>query len=671
MKIVEFVLLSAFASLCICSTYAAEVVPQKRLVQKIRALENNETVRFRISDFANAGIEGVKSDNLSAVVSKMKKIATTKNNETKRRDYRYDFNRSKAIRCPVEIVGGEFLLSCTSIPKNATAFLKIGLKSTLLGGYFPPSVTFYDELGNKTVHTFEAATNGIRYANLSSLRLSSYEKIRIVSKRIIVPDQNATLYLFNPPKLEGKRILIVAPHPDDAEIAAFGLYSTYAKESYIVTVTAGEAGADEIYTELTRDKDAAHILKGRHRAMDSIAVPMYGKVSPEHTIQLGYFDTRLSWMYRNMDASVTGRYKGEEKTEIFRRYNRSSIAKHLIRGNDWHSLVENLEYLIGTIRPDIIVTPYPPIDKHPDHRFSTVALLQALRHMHYKRGKLFFYTNHCVEDAYYPFGKRGEAMSLPPFYGGNLYFDTLFSFPLSREVQTKKLLALDMMSDIRYSMIESVKSDIALNISEKDIVDPCQGNNSLICKDFTYFRKGVRQNELFYVVDTEKIYDDSIDLEKGYAVRYAKRLDADSVPKRLPICKRVRMHTDRFALTRHTMYLEGWAFVAGWDGADTNTYLLLHSRERKYLYLLFKKNRKDVAKLFGFDGYEKSGFYGVVDTDDLPVGEYGVALVLKNDKKGVCKIPLKKRFIRSSRVRDVDWVYYRHTVNRDNKNYRD
>ena len=36
---------------------------------------------------------------------------------------------------------------------------------------------------------------------------------------------SATLHAFSTPDLRAARVLVVAPHPDDAEIAAFGLYS--------------------------------------------------------------------------------------------------------------------------------------------------------------------------------------------------------------------------------------------------------------------------------------------------------------------------------------------------------------------------------------------------------------------------------------------------------------
>jgi hypothetical protein len=48
----------------------------------------------------------------------------------------------------------------------------------------------------------------------------------------------ASVMVFEPPAFGGGDALIVAPHPDDAEIGAFGFYS--GRPSWIVTVSSGE-----------------------------------------------------------------------------------------------------------------------------------------------------------------------------------------------------------------------------------------------------------------------------------------------------------------------------------------------------------------------------------------------------------------------------------------------
>lgn len=664
MRIKKYLFLLSWV-LLLLTTYTMAETPQGELTDKIHALQKHEKVLFNVTDFKKAGINGIDSNNIHTVVEKIKKHAVVKSNiawfnYSTKSDYRYDFNHTNALRCPVEIENNNFILLCSYVPKHATAFLEVQLESTELGEYFLPFVTAVDKYHHKTVQTFENGTVGKRYLNLSSLSLHPYERVQLVGKHISVPDQNATLYLFKPQTLDGKHILIVAPHPDDAEIAAFGLYSTHPENTYIVTVTAGEAGADEIYTKLVKDKSTAHLLKGKHRIMEGLAVPIFGNVSPEHCVQLGYFDTELEKMYRYMHASIPGRYNRENDTEIFRKYNRSPLAKHLYKGSDWQSLVDNFEYLVKTIQPDIIVTPYPLIDRHPDHQFSTVALIQALRHIHWKKGKFFFYTNHFINSDYYPFGKRGEAMTLPPMFAGKFYFDALFSYPLSSEKQADKLLALDMMSDIRYSAQESVKSDVNLKYTEMDITDPCKGNNALICRDYSYFRRGIRENELFYVVDVNKIYTSSIDLEKGYALRYVKSAVPDFSLNNLPICAKVWHYIDSFIYTDKMMKCSGWACIPGCCSCDTKKYILLQSKDKSkhYMYTPFICKRNDVAKAFKSNKYVQSGFDGMEDIDALPVGTYTVSLILQNKDGYICKVPLHRKVKHHSHIRKKSFLYY-------------
>lgn len=72
--------------------------------------------------------------------------------------------------------------------------------------------------------------------------------------------------------------MILAPHADDAELAAFGLYSAHSANTSIVTLTQGEIEADH-YHRLGLTKEEAARLKGRLRAWDSLAIPLWGGVN--------------------------------------------------------------------------------------------------------------------------------------------------------------------------------------------------------------------------------------------------------------------------------------------------------------------------------------------------------------------------------------------------------
>ncbi|MHC3970536.1 PIG-L family deacetylase, partial [Pseudomonas aeruginosa] len=103
-----------------------------------------------------------------------------------------------------------------------------------------------------------------------------------------------TLWRARHPDYRERRVMVIAPHADDAELAAFGLYSQ-ACEAWIVTLTAGEIETEH-YRRMGLDGIAAARLKGRLRAWDSQAVPAWGGVPAERCVQLGYFCLQLPAM---------------------------------------------------------------------------------------------------------------------------------------------------------------------------------------------------------------------------------------------------------------------------------------------------------------------------------------------------------------------------------------
>src|ERR1700728_5290887 len=138
---------------------------------------------------------------------------------------------------------------------------------------------------------------GARWLNLSGLReqLAGGAEVIIRTHAVTLEAETATLRLFDNHLDLQQRILVLAPHPDDAEVAAFGLYAD--RQASVVTVTAGNAG-DMNYRASVSDPAQHYGLKGYLRAVDSVTVPWQGNIPPERTANLGYFDGRLDEMYR-------------------------------------------------------------------------------------------------------------------------------------------------------------------------------------------------------------------------------------------------------------------------------------------------------------------------------------------------------------------------------------
>ncbi|MFH7618101.1 PIG-L family deacetylase, partial [Pseudomonas syringae pv. tagetis] len=76
---------------------------------------------------------------------------------------------------------------------------------------------------------------------------------------------------------------VIAPHADDAELAAFGRYSQ-AGEAWIVPLTAGEIEAEH-YRQMGLERAEAARMKGGLRAWESIAVARWGGVPESHCVQ--------------------------------------------------------------------------------------------------------------------------------------------------------------------------------------------------------------------------------------------------------------------------------------------------------------------------------------------------------------------------------------------------
>src|SRR5438067_11411289 len=93
-----------------------------------------------------------------------------------------------------------------------------------------------------------------------------------------------SLYVCHQSVRPDYRALVVSPHPDDAELAAFGLYAD--TQATAVTVTAGDAS-----DRYTGKNDGMHVTRaqvGRMRVLDSIIVPQIGGVPREKVFNRAY-----------------------------------------------------------------------------------------------------------------------------------------------------------------------------------------------------------------------------------------------------------------------------------------------------------------------------------------------------------------------------------------------
>lgn len=337
----------------------------------------------------------------------------------------------------------------------------------------------------------EPGVRGLRWLNVTGLRAGVQEggSLELRGHGATLMPGEATLLSFQNAVDLTAPILILAPHPDDAEIASFGLYA-HAEDVTIVTVTSGNAG-DFNYRANVSDPAEHYRLKGFLRAFDSVTVPWLGGVPPERCYNLGYFDARLAQMHATPDAPLPEMYGPNEDTAPYRRANVGDLVSRGARANSWTNLVADLVHVLEAVKPATIVAPYPQLDHHWDHQFTTVAAIEAAARWGGSATWLL-YTNHAGGDRY-PYGPAGTVMSLPPWTGPALPVQGVYSHSVDRETQRMKLFALEAMHDLRLSPAEQAGCGVSGAVPRRDDYPRTQ--------EVDYFRRAVRSEEVFFSFD--------------------------------------------------------------------------------------------------------------------------------------------------------------------------
>jgi LmbE family N-acetylglucosaminyl deacetylase len=357
----------------------------------------------------------------------------------------------------------------------------------------------YIEVGSGIVSErqhFSAGDNGPRWLNLSFLRgtLKGGARITLRVDGIALSGDQTTLRLFASHPDFSKSILVLAPHPDDAEIGTFGVYAH--RKATVVTVTSGNAG-EPTYESVFNDIPELYRFKGHIRVIDSITVPWQGGIPPDRTFNMGYFDGRLAEMHDKPDQVIPEVYSTNTDLAVYLTDNIGSLLPKKSRASTWPNLVADLETLLKKVKPAVILAPHPQLDSHRDHQFTTIALAEAMARWK-KPVTLLLYTNH-ADGGRYPYGPAGTAMSLPPPPAGReVLLDRIYSHPLTADLQRLKLFALESMHDLRYNPTRQYQlavDDERTSRSEKHGPEP----------DITYLRRGPRSNELFYVYDQDSV----------------------------------------------------------------------------------------------------------------------------------------------------------------------
>ncbi len=180
--------------------------------------------------------------------------------------------------------------------------------------------------------------------------------------------------------LQGKRVLIIAPHPDDAAISSAGLIQKVKKsggEVYVLYLTYGDH--NEIAFMLDEKKlittPSLNRRMGEVRRREAENAMNFAGISESHLYFLGFPDngTLKIWEFYWNDVKP---YKAHSVNSDRVPYKDAYIPDAPFTG---HSILQEVKSIISKIKPDIIIMPHPS-DYNNDHRaaylFTKLALLE-------------------------------------------------------------------------------------------------------------------------------------------------------------------------------------------------------------------------------------------------------------------------------------------------------
>lgn len=402
-------------------------------------------------------------------------------------DYQYTFPEGCE---PVAVsLAGQALRVTQPLPVTGdeTLILQVRLKCTWLGRFFDPAV---EVLGGDVpdLQTFERGVRGVRYLNLTGQATAVMAgNLRLRGRHCRVQEASQ-LWVVRSGDLYPRRVMVIAPHADDAELAAYGLYSK-AAESWIVTLTAGEIEAEH-YQQMGLERAEAARLKGRLRAWDSIAVPRWAGVPQAQCVQLGYFCLQLPAMQAAPDQPMASREAEMADTRLFRQFNSLALPSDHDGAPTWNNLLADLRALILLARPQVLVMPHPTLDPHPDHLCAQAAVLEALQGLEWQPETLLCYANHLHDNDRWPMGDSGAGVALPPQMEAGQGW-TPHSLVLDLNAQRDKAMALGMMHDLQPA--PPFKRRVR-RVLQRWLA----GRKASPYGENEFFRKAVRRHELFW-----------------------------------------------------------------------------------------------------------------------------------------------------------------------------
>ena len=403
-------------------------------------------------------------------------------------------------------------LALPPAPKGSARFVALDVASTRTGAFVDPVIESKANAAPRaqtggpaswkqdaltaeppTVRQYlERTCAGRRFLNVSDLYQGS---IHLTGRGVDIPNQSADVYTFEPSEVETP-ILVLAPHPDDAEIAAFGLYAD--RDAWVATASAGEVGTHDFGGLFSGDEAGAR-FRAETRILESISAPMHGGVPVSRAVNLAYPDGALDRMWhgqRGTSAAVAA-----YPLTTYRR--RNAIELPTVEEPQWRTVLQDLRWLLDKAQPRTIVCPHPQFDLHPDHRALGLAALEACAAQNSTTGRLFFYVVHPPGAGLvnvHPVGPRDGVVSIPPTDNASID-EVIHHEPLDEARVRRKIVALDVFRDIREAPVKTDTLSRAAYEAARAVY------RHLAVYDTSFLRKAARPNELFFTAGLREAQD--------------------------------------------------------------------------------------------------------------------------------------------------------------------
>lgn len=204
------------------------------------------------------------------------------------------------------------------------------------------------------------------------------------------------------PQLPRKRILILAPHPDDEVLAAGGALQEHLRKKHIVKVVLVTLGDGQRRGPLLTSR---HFLRlGEQRYLESLAALSSLGLRQDRVIALGYPDRALGRLWQSDSLLCRSRYtKACEVPYEFARRPRAPYTKE--------SLLSILQQILSEERPEIVYLPHPK-DRHSDHRAVALFVETALQQIRLRPQRRYYLIHHGTWPL--PGGKHPQRALAPP-----------------------------------------------------------------------------------------------------------------------------------------------------------------------------------------------------------------------------------------------------------------